>query len=63
MDAATDEGGRGLLLVSVPADERGVGERLPGKIVWCEFALATPVTGTSEDLRRPATSRPSRRSP
>lgn len=33
------EGGRGLLLVSVLADTWGVGERNPGKIVWCEFAL------------------------
>lgn len=34
-----DEGGRGLLLVSVLSDKWGVGERNPGKIVWCEFAL------------------------
>ncbi|MFI6208499.1 ATP-binding protein [Streptomyces sp. NPDC051041] len=32
------EGGRGLLLVSELADKWGVGERDPGKIVWCEFA-------------------------
>ncbi|MET9762400.1 ATP-binding protein [Streptomyces sp. NPDC006372] len=32
------EGGRGLLLVSELADKWGVGERRPGKIVWCEFA-------------------------
>jgi anti-sigma regulatory factor (Ser/Thr protein kinase) len=32
------EGGRGLLLVSELADKWGVGERNPGKIVWCEFA-------------------------
>jgi anti-sigma regulatory factor (Ser/Thr protein kinase) len=31
------EGGRGLLLVSELADKWGVGERDPGKIVWCEF--------------------------
>ncbi|AJP04445.1 hypothetical protein TU94_26255 [Streptomyces cyaneogriseus subsp. noncyanogenus] len=31
------EGGRGLLLVSELADKWGVGERNPGKIVWCEF--------------------------
>lgn len=31
------EGGRGLLLVSALADEWGVREREPGKIVWCEF--------------------------
>ncbi|WP_030986814.1 ATP-binding protein [Streptomyces sp. NRRL S-1813] len=34
-----DEGGRGLLLVEALADKWGVGERMPGKIVWCEFAL------------------------
>ncbi|MFG3258324.1 ATP-binding protein [Streptomyces sp. NPDC048172] len=32
-----EEHGRGLLLVSVLADKWGVGERDPGKIVWCEF--------------------------
>lgn len=32
-----DEGGRGLLLVSTLADKWGVGERAPGKLVWCEF--------------------------
>ncbi|MGW2379523.1 ATP-binding protein [Streptomyces lincolnensis] len=32
------EGGRGLLLVSELADKWGVGERSPGKVVWCEFA-------------------------
>ncbi|WP_327326287.1 ATP-binding protein [Streptomyces sp. NBC_01210] len=34
-----DEGGRGLLLVAALADKWGVGERSPGKTVWCEFAL------------------------
>ncbi|MFJ6723656.1 ATP-binding protein [Streptomyces sp. NPDC091281] len=34
-----DEGGRGLLLVSVLADKWGVGERSPGKVVWCEFEV------------------------
>ncbi|MEU7054967.1 ATP-binding protein [Streptomyces sp. NPDC046197] len=33
-----DEGGRGLLLVAALADRWGVGERDPGKVVWCEFA-------------------------
>ncbi|MEU6578817.1 ATP-binding protein [Streptomyces sp. NPDC046805] len=33
-----DEGGRGLLLVAALADKWGVGERRPGKAVWCEFA-------------------------
>ncbi|WP_369235422.1 ATP-binding protein [Streptomyces sp. R21] len=32
-----DERGRGLLLVSLLAGKWGVGERDPGKIVWCEF--------------------------
>ncbi|WP_336051982.1 ATP-binding protein [Streptomyces sp. CA2R101] len=34
-----DEGGRGLLLVEALADKWGVGERVPGKVVWCEFAV------------------------
>ncbi|MGW3656390.1 ATP-binding protein [Streptomyces sp. NPDC005151] len=38
--AASDaEGGRGLLLVAALADRWGVGERNPGKVVWCEFAM------------------------
>ncbi len=32
------ESGRGLLLVNVLADKWDVGERVPGKVVWCEFA-------------------------
>ncbi|MFE4327880.1 ATP-binding protein [Streptomyces sp. NPDC056831] len=31
------ESGRGLLLVAAVADRWGVGERKPGKIVWCAF--------------------------
>ncbi|WP_310723976.1 ATP-binding protein [Streptomyces sp. N2A] len=31
------EAGRGLLLVAALADAWGVGERVPGKVVWCEF--------------------------
>ncbi|MFJ2116657.1 MULTISPECIES: ATP-binding protein [unclassified Streptomyces] len=34
---ADEESGRGLLLVEALADMWGVGERDPGKIVWCEF--------------------------
>ncbi|MER5630977.1 ATP-binding protein [Streptomyces nitrosporeus] len=34
------EGGRGLLLVGALADAWGVGERNPGKTVWCEFAAS-----------------------
>lgn len=42
-DPAPDaEGGRGLLLVSALADKWGVGERDPGKVVWCEFAARGP---------------------
>ncbi|MER7623996.1 ATP-binding protein [Streptomyces sp. NPDC126503] len=33
------ESGRGLLLVDALADRWGVGERDPGKIVWCEFRI------------------------
>ncbi|MCF3177689.1 ATP-binding protein [Streptomyces sioyaensis] len=36
-DGEEGESGRGLLLVSALADAWGVGERVPGKIVWCEF--------------------------
>ncbi|MEU3989999.1 ATP-binding protein [Streptomyces platensis] len=35
--AAEAECGRGLLLVSALADKWGVGERAPGKVVWCEW--------------------------
>ncbi|MGW1720834.1 ATP-binding protein [Streptomyces sp. NPDC002156] len=33
------EEGRGLLIVAGLADRWGVGERCPGKSVWCEFGL------------------------
>lgn len=36
---ADAEHGRGLLLVAALADKWGVGERNPGKIVWCEFLV------------------------
>lgn len=39
-----DESGRGLLLVEALADRWGVGERNPGKIVWCEFGWAGEVS-------------------
>ncbi|GLX47755.1 hypothetical protein Shyhy01_07050 [Streptomyces hygroscopicus subsp. hygroscopicus] len=39
VDAAADEGGRGLPPVSASADKWGAGERTPGKVVWCESAL------------------------
>ncbi|MFI8005432.1 ATP-binding protein [Streptomyces sp. NPDC086010] len=32
------ESGRGLLIVGASADRWGVGERDPGKVVWCAFA-------------------------
>ncbi|MCQ4045210.1 ATP-binding protein [Streptantibioticus rubrisoli] len=38
---AEDESGRGLRLVASLADKWGVGERRPGKIVWCEFMATT----------------------
>ncbi|WP_306318243.1 MULTISPECIES: ATP-binding protein [unclassified Streptomyces] len=38
----TGEGGRGLVLVAEIADAWGVGERDPGKVVWCEFGLLSP---------------------
>ncbi|MFC8536311.1 ATP-binding protein [Streptomyces sp. NPDC057249] len=34
----TAERGRGLMLVAALAATWGVSERIPGKIVWCEFA-------------------------
>ena len=33
------EHGRGLLLVAALADDWGVRERDPGKVVWCEFLM------------------------
>lgn len=33
------EEGRGLLIVAGLADRWGVGEREPGKSVWCEFGM------------------------
>ncbi|MFF5422899.1 MULTISPECIES: ATP-binding protein [unclassified Streptomyces] len=38
--APEGESGRGLHLVEALADRWGVGERNPGKIVWCEFTDA-----------------------
>lgn len=35
----SDEGGRGLLLVSELADKWGVAEREPGKVVWFECGV------------------------
>ncbi|MFJ9213454.1 ATP-binding protein [Streptomyces sp. NPDC102264] len=39
VDSADGEGGRGLLLVAAFTDRWGVGERSPGKVVWCEFEV------------------------
>ncbi|MFJ8016512.1 ATP-binding protein [Streptomyces sp. NPDC096339] len=39
------EGGRGLLLVAAVADRWGVGLRVPGKVVWCEFAVTADRDG------------------
>ncbi|WP_329124260.1 ATP-binding protein [Streptomyces sp. NBC_01465] len=38
---ADADGGRGLLLVEALSDKWDVGERDPGKVVWCEFGLRT----------------------
>jgi anti-sigma regulatory factor (Ser/Thr protein kinase) len=40
--APEGESGRGLHLVEALADRWGVGERNPGKIVWCEFRTGEP---------------------
>ncbi|MFC8230808.1 ATP-binding protein [Streptomyces sp. NPDC057287] len=37
------ESGRGLLLVDALADRWGVGERDPGKVVWCVFSGPAPM--------------------
>ncbi|MFK4797184.1 hypothetical protein ACI3K5_00660 [Streptomyces sp. MPA0124] len=37
--ARAGEGGCGLLLVSEPADKRGVTEREPGRAVWFECVV------------------------
>ncbi|GHI04733.1 ATPase [Streptomyces cellostaticus] len=55
-DAAPDaspesEHGRGLLLVAALADKWGVGERNPGKIVWCECAVSGGCRSSPRDLR------------
>ncbi|MFF4410334.1 ATP-binding protein [Streptomyces sp. NPDC001404] len=39
---AMADGGRGLRIVDMLADKWGVGERDPGKVVWCEFAVDYP---------------------
>ncbi|MEU7166989.1 ATP-binding protein [Streptomyces morookaense] len=39
---AMADGGRGLRIVDTLADKWGVGEREPGKVVWCEFAVDYP---------------------
>lgn len=36
---AERESGRGLMLVDALADSWGVGERVPGKVVWCLFEV------------------------
>ncbi|MBM4793334.1 ATP-binding protein [Streptomyces sioyaensis] len=45
-DGDEGESGRGLLLVSALADAWGVGERVPGKIMWCEFRCYGKDCGT-----------------
>lgn len=46
------EDGRGLLLVAALADKWGVGERDPGKVVWCEFGSAGAHVGDRPAARR-----------
>ncbi|MET9701084.1 ATP-binding protein [Streptomyces sp. NPDC006529] len=53
------EGGRGLLLVAALADRWGVGVRVPGKVVWCEFGLGED--GRRDPLRWEATAVDARR--
>ncbi|MET8506367.1 ATP-binding protein [Streptomyces sp. NPDC004787] len=50
----SDESGRGLLLVEALADRWGVGERNPGKIVWCEFGDLGDVRLRGVPLKGPA---------
>ncbi|MFD3518141.1 ATP-binding protein [Streptomyces sp. NPDC058657] len=45
------EYGRGLLLVGLVADKWGVGERDPGKVVWCEFGLRGEAAAGREEVR------------
>ncbi len=50
---AADETGRGLRIVDALADKWGVGERDPGKTVWCEFvARPAPRAGSGTDGQR-----------
>lgn len=36
------ESGRGLVIVDALADRWGLGQRVPGKVVWCEFGVRAP---------------------
>ena len=47
----TDEGGRGLLLVSTLADKWGVREREFGKVVWAEFACEDGWSSGADEVR------------
>ncbi|MFG2649719.1 ATP-binding protein [Streptomyces sp. NPDC048436] len=46
------ESGRGLLLVAALSDAWGVGERDPGKVVWCQWELGAepPVTTSGRPM-------------
>lgn len=46
-----DESGRGLLIVAALCDVWGVGERDPGKVVWCQWTVEGAVT--TPGRRRP----------
>ncbi|MFI6940461.1 ATP-binding protein [Streptomyces sp. NPDC050418] len=64
---AADEGGRGLRIVEALAAKWGVGERDPGKTVWCEFhrksnpspGIAQSTAATSFATRSPDRTAPS----
>ncbi|MFG2923454.1 ATP-binding protein [Streptomyces sp. NPDC048305] len=53
------ESGRGLLLVEALADRWGVGERDPGKVVWCAFSA--PDVLSRNDVRISPYDHPARR--
>ncbi|MGW2637757.1 ATP-binding protein [Streptomyces sp. NPDC001348] len=52
VDAEDDEGGRGLILVSLLSQAWGVTERAVGKTVWVEMPLSGPAPGTPRPCRR-----------
>ncbi|MFJ8002141.1 ATP-binding protein [Streptomyces sp. NPDC096310] len=59
VDAGDGEGGRGLLLVAAFADQWGVSDRKPGKVVWCEFAVRRKAERAAVDEAPPPALLPS----